>query len=176
MAGETNLRRGMLKLIVTALALVVGFVRPNWIHRPGSATLDEAQAAPAASNEEEHPAAQLGRRLLGEARWWFPGSLTLASAFVVAAVWIAMRYYQGYYESFGLTPSEAGVTRSDVLLRLLPWGALLALIVIVIRFSYIALRFLNPADRLEAPKHPRLTRFLLTCLPLSSRSQVLQRS
>jgi hypothetical protein len=72
-------------------------------------------------------------RVAKELRWWFPNSLAVLSAATGLILYLAVSYYDAFYLAFGLNPQEVGLSRTDILVRLLPIGIAIALVVMLIR-------------------------------------------
>ncbi len=97
--------------------------RVKGVQDPGASVLLHLEA-PGQPAEESH---QLHVALSRELTWWFPSALVLVSAITVALFYVANRYYLAFYAAFGLDQVQAGVSRTDTAIRLLPLGVAIAL-------------------------------------------------
>jgi len=132
------------------------FVRPFWLSTIVAAglisrkldasrvgddpTRTTGEADLATTGKNERPTVDitlLANSMSNEFKWWFPSSLATATAVTVLLVYIAERYYTGFYTAFGMDPVQAGVTRGDVIFRILPITVGLALFLLVCRAAYL---------------------------------------
>jgi hypothetical protein len=98
--------------------------------------------------------------LLIETRWWVPNSLAAISLATVIGIFWANLYYRAYFEAFGLNPVQAGVTRTDIILRLLPFGVAIGLVILLLRLAYVLIRYEPTSSKVDKiAKHKGKSKF-----------------
>ncbi len=79
-------------------------------------------------------------RHLAALKWWLPGPVTVVSLITLIGWYWAVAYYSAYYRAFGLDIRQVGLSKMDILVRLLPIGVAFMLVGALVHASILVLR------------------------------------